>query len=263
MRENRTCKHCSKLFKDIEGKVFANHVRWCDKNKTNGDKGSSKLSRAGQKRFDEKLGEKKTFTMHCQKCDKAFDVIEREKKHPERDLYFCSRACSNSRAMTDEKRQHLKNIWSERTVYHDKNCLFCNRLYNGHNDSKFCSRSCAAKAKCNPDRESLSYYRFRCQFKFNLKDYLEEFDFSLIEKYGWYSAKNRGNNLNGVSRDHIISVRYGYDHKIDPSVISHPANCQLLRHNDNVSKNKKCSMTIDELLEKIQQWDDKYNRMGA
>ena len=164
--------------------------------------------------------------------------------------------------MTEEKRQHLKSVWSDRTIYHDRHCLFCNEIYNGHNSSKFCSRSCAAKGKCNPDRESLNYYRFQCQFKFNLKDYPEEFDFSLIEKYGWYLAKNRGDNLNGVSRDHIVSVRFGFDNKIDPSIISHPANCQLLRHNDNVSKHKKSSMTIDELLAKIQKWDDRYNQMG-
>jgi hypothetical protein len=114
----------------------------------------------------------------------------------------------------------------------------------------------------NIDLQKLSDYRLACKFNFNIGDYPDEFDFKLIENHGWYSAKNRGNNLNGVSRDHIVSVKFGFENSIDPKIISHPANCQLLRHNDNVSKHKKCSMTIEDLLEKIQKWDDRYNQMG-
>ena len=113
------------------------------------------------------------------------------------------------------------------------------------------------------DLSSLTGYRKECSFSFNLSDYPSEFDFLLVEKYGWYRAKNRGDNLNGVSRDHIVSVLFGYENGIDPKIISHPANCQLLRHNENASKNKNCSLTIDELLVKISQWDDKYKSMGT
>ncbi len=114
----------------------------------------------------------------------------------------------------------------------------------------------------NIDLQKLSDYRLACKFDFNIGDYPDEFDFKLIENHGWYSAKNRGNNLNGVSRDHIVSVKFGFENSIDPKIISHPANCQLLRHNDNVSKNKKCSMTIEELLEKIQNWNNRYRPLG-
>lgn len=117
--------------------------------------------------------------------------------------------------------------------------------------------------KKNRDLSILSDYRYECSFRFSLKDYPDEFDFSLVEKHGWYCAKNRGDNLNGVSRDHIVSVSFGFKNGIDPKIISHPANCQLLRHNDNVSKHKKCGLTIAELLVKISQWDDKYKSMGT
>lgn len=80
-----------------------------------------------------------------------------------------------------------------------------------------------------------------------------------MQNIGWYKAKNKGNNLNGVSRDHIISVKYGFENNIDPKIISHPANCQLLRHNDNVSKGKNNHITLQELLLKIEEWDKKYN----
>jgi hypothetical protein len=128
---------------------------------------------------------------------------------------------------------------------------------------KTCSRTCSNRLKSTVEKGSLTEYRRLCTFKFSLNDYPDEFDFSLIEKHGWYAAKNHGDNLYGVSRDHIVSVRFGFDNQIDPKIISHPANCQLLRHNENVSKHKKCAMTINELLEKIQKWDDRYKQMGT
>ena len=97
-------------------------------------------------------------------------------------------------------------------------------------------------------------------FRFSLKDYPDEFDFELIEKYGFYSPANKNNNLNGVSRDHMYSVYEGYKNNISPKIISHPANCKLLKHTDNISKNKKCSITLDELLERIKEWEIKYGK---
>jgi hypothetical protein len=37
--------------------------------------------------------------------------------------------------------------------------------------------------------------------------------------------------------------------------MSHPANCCLLRHKENVSKGTRCDITIEELIEKIKIWD--------
>ena len=47
--------------------------------------------------------------------------------------------------------------------------------------------------------------------------------------------------------------------RVDPKVISHPANCQLLKHSDNARKHSKISLTLEELLERIKKWDCKYN----
>lgn len=58
----------------------------------------------------------------------------------------------------------------------------------------------------------------------------------------------------------MISVRYGFDNNIDPKIIAHPANCQLLLHGENVSKYTNCSISFEELLEKIKIWDEKYNK---
>jgi len=101
-------------------------------------------------------------------------------------------------------------------------------------------------------------YKILCKFDFNLNDYPNEFEFTLIEKYGWYKAKNHGDNLNGISRDHMYSIMEGYKSNIDPKIISHPANCKLMIHNENVSKYNKCSITIEELIDRINKWDNKY-----
>ncbi len=101
-------------------------------------------------------------------------------------------------------------------------------------------------------------YKLNCRFCFNLRNFPDEFDFQLIKKYGWYKPSNRGNNLGGVSRDHMVSIKYGFLNTIDTKVISHPANCRLIIHNDNVSKGKKCFITIDQLNDRIRIWDQKY-----
>ena len=72
-------------------------------------------------------------------------------------------------------------------------------------------------------------------------------------------AKNKGDNPNGVSRDHMYSVMEGYRNNIDPSIISHPANCKLLLQKNNASKFDGSSITFEELLDRIEKWNKKYN----
>ena len=108
------------------------------------------------------------------------------------------------------------------------------------------------------NRSALENYRADCAFKFNLSDYPDEFDFTLIESYGWYKPKNRGDNLTGVSRDHAVSVRYGFDNQLPAKHLAHPANCVLMQHGNNVSKGKKIGMSYEDLLKRIEAWDKKY-----
>jgi hypothetical protein len=110
--------------------------------------------------------------------------------------------------------------------------------------------------KCLYDYYEL--YRPSCSFKFNVLDYIDEFDLDLVGKHGWYSPTNKRNNLSGVSKDHIYSVKDGYVNNILPEIISHPANCRLMIHKDNSSKNSKSDITIDELLNRILVWNNKY-----
>lgn len=109
------------------------------------------------------------------------------------------------------------------------------------------------------DLAKLKDYRLACKFRFSLNKYPSEFDFTLIESFGWYKAANHGNNLYGVSRDHMVSVRYGFDNNVDPEIIAHPANCKLMQHSLNVKKYISNSITYDELLIRIKEWDLKYS----
>ena len=156
----------------------------------------------------------------------------------------------------------LRNEDGTRKVF-DHFCKYCSSLVDTDQFKINNKRVCEPCKKLNMKKRGahmseIQKYRSACSFKFSLNDFPEEFDFSLIEKYGWYSAANRGNNLNGVSRDHMISIMYGFKNGIPAKIISHPANCTLMRHNDNVSKSTGCSITLEELKLRIEEWDKKY-----
>jgi hypothetical protein len=259
----KTCKHCKETFNFDHANQFANHVRWCSKNDLNGDKGASNISLKKRESFSKTLGSFKDFEVECFLCKKNFSVNERETRHPEKDKYFCSRSCANNRGKMPESvksliRKKLLKQTEQKTVH----CNFCNNsfLVNQKKVEIFCSKNCLYQARINKTpKDSFLFYKNRCRFNFNLADFPGEFDFSLVEEHGWYSAKNRGNNMKGVSRDHIISVMFGFKNGIDPDIISHPANCRLLTQSQNASKGKKCDMPVEELIEKISIWNQKYD----
>jgi hypothetical protein len=249
MDSNKICKHCKKTFNNLNN-AFANHVRWCEENP---NRNSYKTRKASKVILVENRICKHT------KCNKEFDIIFTEGTTPKKQAY-CSRKCANSRGPRSE--DFKIKVKQKLTIDpHKKTCPNCSvEFITKRKCQKFCSRKCGRKSRINyDDMDPLFLYRQKCGFKFSLSDYPNEFDFSLVEQHGWYKAKNRGDNLNGVSRDHIISVKHGYINNIDPTLISHPANCQLLRHNDNVTKLDKCGMTIDDLIQKIEKWDTKYS----
>jgi hypothetical protein len=94
-----------------------------------------------------------------------------------------------------------------------------------------------------------------CEFDFDVGDYGVELDTPLLKEHGWYSPTNKGNNLGGVSRDHMYSVLDGFKNKIDPEIIKHPMNCELLLQTDNSKKKGKSSITLEELLVRIKTWE--------
>jgi hypothetical protein len=204
-------------------------------------------------------------TKACPKCGTKFTVIRKVNKQNieipfNKERECCSRKCSNSKSHTKETRQKISKGVVDKLGFRakeEKVCLYCHQLFMGINKRKYCSPQCSGKDHVKPrklDCKELRVYRWACRFAFNINNYPDKFDLNLIDMYGGYSAKNHGGNLNGVSRDHIISVRYGFDNNIDPNIIAHPANCELMVHGDNSSKGTKNGMTMDELLNRIQNW---------
>lgn len=196
---------------------------------------------------------------YCLECGNQIPYKKKRNK-------FCNRSCSakyNNSRRTYTK-EHKNNI-SEALKYEkiDVECEYCGNIFKvlESENRKFCSIKCSSKSKEKSIDESgkLISYRHKCKFKFNVYDYPEEFNLKLLEKYGWYKAVNNGNNLNGVSRDHKYSVKKGFKNKVDSEIISHPANCQLLLHNKNISKGNNCSISLDNLKEEIKSWNNKYN----
>lgn len=206
-------------------------------------------------------------------CPKCF------KQHEKQGVY-CSRTCANSRKWSEEdklkksksalssekvkianKKEKKRSLLSESVK---KQYLEGRINWSGlHKLETIRKVKNTVKLKNKLWIESLDFknkteYRKACQFRFSLNFFPDEFDFSLILEYGWYMAKNKGDNPNGISRDHMYSVHEGFKNNIDPYLISHPSNCQLMRHDKNNKKDRKSSITIDELKERVKLWDEKY-----
>ncbi len=132
-------------------------------------------------------------------------------------------------------------------------CNCCSVSFLSRYHQKYCEA-------CSPN---LRHYRTRAAFSFNVYEYPCEFDLDIIKEYGWYSPngykrRNKTPNLNGVSRDHLYTVAEGFSNKVDPTILAHPANCQIILHSNNNSKNSKSTITLFELQNKILNWNKKY-----
>lgn len=262
---NRICKWCNETFNNLTGRNFSNHVRWCSKNPNR----NNYNKKSYQYKVNTKLGIKQEFIKICKGCGTSFTVYCRE-KHINNSKYtasYCTRACANKRVHSDLTKQKIHDgiikfrIDNKASIFpYYKYCVLCNKPFLVTIKTYrqiYCSDVC----RSNKRREhltELNKYRNDCKFNFSLNSFPNEFDFSLITQYGWYKAKNRGNNLNGVSRDHMIPIMYGWKHKIPSEIIAHPANCQLLRHNDNISKYITPSISLEELISRIELWNEKY-----
>jgi len=77
---------------------------------------------------------------------------------------------------------------------------------------------------------------------------------NLLSEYGVF---NSFTNTKGCVRDHLLSRRYGFENNIPVWIISHPANCEIVLHSENVkrSNTNDNQITLNELLERIKIYD--------
>lgn len=266
-------------------KVFANHVRWCKSNPKFIEKNN---------KFKEKLSNSLklknpliTYKFKCVICNKEYELKMTKNSYDKGEYKkTCSISCAHKLSALNSpldrtykialgiRKYYVENGMRETIEdnYWTKTCPNCNKEFKTKKkNQEYCSGKCAKEyrdydnikkiLKLN-DKEKIKkikiLYRNSCVFKFSLNSYPNEFDFDLINKYGWYKAKNHGNNPNGISRDHIYSCNEGFINLIDPYILSHPANCQLIRQSKNASKHDKCNITLNSLKEKIKEWNSKY-----
>lgn len=248
----KRCDICG--FETENGKVMSNHKRWKHSGVSFSEEARQRMHRKKPRVIREVV---------CASCGLRFSVEEPEEAPP-KEKYFCSRSCANRREYTSERKAALEQtIRNKGQQFHQtvKACEICGKEFVSRN--RTCSKICGIKLaqKVKDSKKSLAekrVYRLACNFRFALNSYPEEFDFALVKEHGWYRAPNQGGDGSGVSRDHMVSVDYGWKHQIDPAIIRHPANCRLMIHSDNFKKGIECSISLEELQLRIAEWDKKY-----
>lgn len=228
------CKFCGRLCKN-KNSVLQHQIR-CLKNPNKIQyKGGFLLYNKNKKQYTEKQNFK------CKFCGNEYN-----------DPQVLGGHIINCLKNFDNRREEFIKITKNHTgiINVNRKCPRC----GNSGDILFRGKYCLSCKK-----EYYESYIIECKFMFNVYDYPDYFDLGLIEKYGWFSPPNRGNNINGVSRDHIVSVNFGFINKIDPKIIRHPANCKIILQSENSKKYKKSFISYDQLIQKIQLFNTKYN----
>lgn len=159
----------------------------------------------------------------------------------------CSRSCANSRGpRTTEFKAAITKALGGKIKVKRPLCLECKAPVKTMRN-RFCSQDCWTNS-LKSTRSAWREYHRACRFKFNVYEYPDLFDIKSIEAAGWYSPIT---NPNGMSRDHKFSVRAGFDLGVDPELISHVLNCEIIPFQDNNKKHTYCSISIQELEESI------------
>lgn len=277
--EKEICKLCNKelfkkgMFTHMERVHMGLNSKYSSGNngKYDTQQFKSKITFAAKVSQDNKYGKKQIIKKICKKCDNEFEIYGRPLRPEIIQKEYCSQSCANSRAHTEIGRKNISNGINRYLLSKPKGigikkkyCKWCLVEFSSIKNKGFCSDACKnaklafIRAIRRINLSDKKKYQLNCKFNFNLKDFPKEFDFELLQEHGMYKAANHGNNLTGVSRDHMISIDYGFKNNIKPEIISHPANCKLILQTENSSKYKKCSITIEELLLRIEDWDKKY-----
>lgn len=84
------------------------------------------------------------------------------------------------------------------------------------------------------------------------------------DKLKQYGIFNNIKNSKGVVRDHRLSRKTGFELKIPPAILRHPANCEILLHSENIAKKKaryidNDSISADELFFLIKNYNENWH----
>ena len=79
-----------------------------------------------------------------------------------------------------------------------------------------------------------------------------------FNKIGFYSPGGRckrPKNLNGLTRDHKVSVQESILNNYDAHYITHPINCRLITAQENSSKNKASILSYQDLIKLVDNYE--------
>lgn len=248
--------------------------------------GTERLKFYGQSRNKTKYNNYAENLKHCAHCGISLNFEQRNNK-------FCSKSCSAHHNNSNRQPSSNSNAKRRSTLIarhmqlysqNPKQCVNCHRAIDyDSRKQEFCSKLCHQEhvqknstsqdittkfVRCVCARtgevfysptwrkysnqaiyNELKLYRHACQFTFGIGDNFP--NANLLQTYGWYHPVS---NPGGVSRDHKFSVADGFRLGIDPSIMRHPANCELMIHKSNQHKLKKSSIDYSMLLEMIKLW---------
>lgn len=153
-----------------------------------------------------------------------------------------------------------KRAWKTKKPYfanlpeETKNRMAWSRGKTKENDKSLAERSKRMKGKRRiTDEEKLKKVIYSEQCKFNINECITRIlGYNLLVEFGMY---HRISNKEGVARDHRLSVDKGFRLGLDPSLVSHPANCRFLKARDNSKKSRASEISEAELRLAIEQWE--------
>ena len=194
----------------------------------------------------------------CKQCneDLSYDKFKSNNK-------FCNSSCSakyNNANRSPLIYEKIKITWAEKPT--SKANKVKEPTYPYSTLYKCTCKHCGAKSLCRIK----SWYCYNCKhlyshagrakywFSFNVFHYPELFDLSLITTYGFRDNKT---NPNGITRDHRVSVNDAIRNNYNPYYIKHPLNCELMFFNDNNKKKTNSSISYEELITLVDDYDNK------
>lgn len=253
-KNNYTCDKCHKSYNSA--KSLASHTKWHNESFS---KISLEGAARGRKSYKENnIGKNikqrnidiyNNNPKHCFHCKKILPYKSKRNK-------FCNSSCSasfNNKNIIFSKRGPSPKEKYLSSKIEPRICEYTGKIwwYNGR------------YRKLSPYRKSIKkQYYDRCAFKFNVYEYPDIFNLELIDQYGWYYCPNKKHkdkikNVNGISRDHKVSIKEAFENSYNPYYISHLMNCELVKHSENKKKNSNSSITYEELIILVKEYDIK------
>jgi hypothetical protein len=232
----KRCKHCDRLLDS--NRKFCNRSCAASFNNIDRINNGYVVSEDHKKKTSATLKQKYGNKEHS--CDSS------QKKNVKQSYTIKRPECSNKNTNSRLPKKH-KVIGPYSKIF-TVNCHHCHFVFLSRKKLKYCF---GCKSKYSESAKS-GY-----KFTFNVYNYPDLFDLSLVQKHGWFAPGGKAKrwNINGVSRDHKVSVNEAIRNDYDPYYISHPLNCEIMLHSLNDKKKHHSSISYAELVKRVDEYE--------